>query len=443
MRKSINPLWLFVLHLQPLTVFCLCIWFFVIQIANTFFWEKLKSRASQYPLNSGWHQLKKYWFHIALMICIALPIVTLVFLDYYNMEGFNYGWNPSTNSFDRWSNVYLNQAFSFETTWKGRLFYLIFLWFLVIEAAMDWDKVVDFQPKKRRTIAISLLLALIPMVYILATNFFGLDSVLLNIGRYSLAIHSSNADLSPSDFLHFSWPLSVEYLVFAVFFMSAIWFAYKFRGLKIFSISFALLGGIGVAYMLDTIFPFGVFKPLQEFALPTSATAAALFDALGYSVSLNYPVRLGESLLPSLTVTMAGKTASVSIAWACAGVQSLFLYVLIMAVFLKKTTISAFRKVSFFTIGLFGTFFVNVLRIFSIVVIMIQQGNEAGMAFHNTYGELYSFVWIFLFILLIGCIERFMLVERTRSAYRRISSHLKTAKDRITSRLRPAEKLPS
>jgi thaumarchaeosortase len=378
------------------------------------------------------------------MICIALPIVTLVFLDYFNLEGYNYGWNPLTNSFDHWPNAYLNQNFTFDMTWKGRLFYPIFLWLLVLEAAMDWNSVIDFQPRNRRKMAISIILALIPMVYVLATNFFGLDLVLLKIGRYALDIHSSNADLTPSDFLHLSWPLSVEYLVFAAFFMSAIWMAYKLRGLKIFSISFALLGGIGVAYMLDTIFPFGVFKPLQELALPTSATAAALFDVLGYNVTMNYPVHLGESLLPSLTVTMGAKAATVSIAWACAGSQSLFLYVLIMAVFLKKTSITAFRKLSFFIIGLFGTFFVNVLRIFAIVVIMIQQGNEAGMVFHNTYGELFSFMWIFLFILLVVCIERFMLVERTRGALRRISSYLGNAKNKLASKFRSdAKKLPS
>ncbi len=376
------------------------------------------------------------------MICIALPIVTLVFLDFSNMEGYNYGWNPVTNSFDHWDNVYLNQTFSFEVTWKGRLFFLMFLWILVIEAALDWDKIVDFQPKRRRIIAISLILASIPMVYVLATNFFGLDLALLKMGRYSLAIHSSNADNTPSDFLHLGWPLSLEYIVFTVFFTSAIWLAYKSKGLKIFSISFALLGGIGIAYMIDTIFPFGVFRPLQELALPTAATAAALFDVLGHSVRLNYPIQLGESLLPSLTVTMAGKTASVSIAWACAGVQSLFLYVLIMAVFFKKTSISAFRKLSFFIIGLFGTFFVNVLRVYSIIVIMIQQGHDAGMAFHNTYGELYSFIWIFLFILSVGFVQKFMLVERTMDSLRRIRSQLGNAKKRLASRLRIKGKKP-
>jgi hypothetical protein len=80
---------------------------------------------------------------------------------------------------------------------------------------------------------------------------------------------------------------------------------------------------------------------------------------------------------------------------------------------------------------------VNVLRVFSIIVIMIQQGNEAGMAFHNTYGELYSFIWIFLYILLVGCIQRFMLVERTRDALRRIGSQLGNAKNKLWSKPGP------
>jgi thaumarchaeosortase len=307
----------------------------------------------------------------------------------------------------------------------------MFLWFLVIEAALDWDKILALQPKKRHLIIASLICALVPTVYVLATNFFGLDLPLLKIGRYSLNIHSLGANLEPSDFLHLAWPLAVEYLVFAVFFMSAVVLAYNFKGLKIFSISFALLTGIGIIYLIDTIFPFGVFRPLQELALPTAATTAALFDMLGYSVRLIYPVRLGESLLPSLTVTLGEKTASVSIAWACAGVHSLLLYVLIILLFFKKTAISSFRKLLYFFIGFFGTYFVNVLRVFSIIIVMMNQGSAAGMNFHNSYAELYSFVWIFAYIILIGCIERFMLVERTRSFFQRTRIYLGSAKGKF------------
>jgi exosortase/archaeosortase family protein len=212
--------------------------------------------------------------------------------------------------------------------------------------------------------------------------------------------------------------------------------AYKKKGLKFLSISLTLLGGISVAYMLDTIYPFGIFRPLQAFALPTAAVAAALFDLLGYGVRLVFPVYTLGSYLPSLTVTMGEKTASVSIAWACAGVQSLLLYVLIILVFFKKAEISSFRKLTYFIIGLFGTFFVNVLRVFSILLIMLDYGNDAGMVFHNTYGEIYSMIWILSFILLIGCIQRFMLVEKTKHAFQRIDSLLQTAKNKLASRLK-------
>jgi thaumarchaeosortase len=174
--------------------------------------------------------------------------------------------------------------------------------------------------------------------------------------------------------------------------------------------------------MLDTIYPFGVFRPLQEMTLPTAATAAALFDFLGYQVMLSYPTNVGDSLVPSLAVGIGDKSAGVSIAWACAGVYSLLLYVLIILVFFKRTNISGFRKVLYFFIGLFGTFFANVLRIYSILIVSLESGREAMMDFHNTWGELFGFGWIFGFILLIVCIERFDLVGKAKTGYTRLNS---------------------
>ncbi len=359
----------------------------------------------------------------------------LFFLDYYNVEGYNYQYDIETNNFESWPNELFNQKFAFETTWKGRMFLLVFLWLLLIESALDWRKIVDEKPKNRYIILASLTCALIPLIYVVATNFFGLDLAILRIGYDVFGIPNVTSTNGSWEFLTYYWPISCEYIIFTVFFIGAIILAYKTKGLKAFSISFALLGGIGVAYLLDTIFPFGVFKPLQALALPTTATAAALFDLLGYGVQLVFPV-YGQPSLPALTVVMGGKVASVTVAWACAGVQSLLLYVLIILVFFKKADISAFRKMAYFIIGLFGTFFVNVLRVFSIVVVMLNYGNEAGTLFHNTYGELYAFIWIFLFILLIGCIQRFMLIERTKYAFQGFNSFLVTAKNKFVHRLK-------
>jgi thaumarchaeosortase len=379
--------------------------------------------------------MNKKWFHITLLVCITLPIVLLCFLDYYNLEGYNYRFNPQTNSFENWNNKYFNQTFSFDVTWKGRMFYLFFAWFLILETAIGWQKIVDKRLTKRSLIIASLACALIPTVYVLATNFLGLDLAILKIG-HSIGVPSVYSNNDPSDFLHLQWPLSVEYLVFFIFFLAAILIAYRPRGLKIFSISYALLGAMAVAYMLDTIYPFGVFRPLQEMALPTAATAAALFDLLGYRVMLSYPVHTGDSLMPGLAVGMGDKGTSVAISWACAGVYSLLLYVLIILLFFKRTNISGFRKLFYFVIGLFGTFFANVLRIYAIVIINLQQGHDAGMIFHNTYGELFGFTWIFAFIILVVCIERFMLVERTREEFRKIVGYLGASKSRLEAKLR-------
>jgi len=359
--------------------------------------------------------------------------MTLVFLDYYDLEGYNYRYNRETESFESWRNMYFNENFVFELTWKGRMFLLVFLWILLVESVIDWKKLMEEKPESRSVMLASIVCAFVPTVYVLATSFFGFDLTVLRIGQEVFGIRSVTSANEPWDFLHLQWPISCEYLVFAVFFISAVMLAYRTRGLKSLSISLTLLGGIGVAYMFDTIYPFGIFRPLQAFALPTAAVAAALFDLLGYTVRLVFPVYSVESYLPALTVTAGERTASVTIAWACAGVQSLLLYLVIILVFFKKADISAFRKLAYFIIGLFGTFFVNVLRVFSILIVMLDSGKEAGEIFHNTYGEIYSVIWILLFILLIGFIERFMLVERMKHAFHRVSDYLGTAKNKISA----------
>jgi len=362
--------------------------------------------------------LRKYCFHVALMACFILPIMLLMFLDYFNIESFSYH--------------LFSQNFVFGWTWKGRMFYLIFLWLLFIESIIDWKSVIEKKPKNPYNTSASLICALVPTLYVLSINFLGLSQTILETGR--------KLGITLDDFTYFHWPLSCEYTVFTIFFMMATALAYKKEGLGTFSLAFSFLGGVSVAYMFDTIYPFGVFKPLQEFTLPTAASAAALFDLLGYKTTLTFSSTYMDSL-PCLTVSMGGKTAGVAIAWACAGVHSLLLYVLIILVFFKKANISDFRKLLYFIIGLFGTFSVNVLRIFSVVVIMLNYGRDAGIVFHNTYGEIYFFTWIFLYILLIACIQKFTLAERARHILQRLGSFCGTVIGRISSYLRIKFKL--
>jgi exosortase/archaeosortase family protein len=229
------------------------------------------------------------------------------------------------------------------------------------------------------------------------------------------------------------WPLSLEYVIFAIFFASAVLLAYG-KGALTFSISLSLLGVIALVYMIDTIYPFGLFNPLQSFALPTAASSAAFLELLGYQgVRLAYPVAYSVgnqvSLLPELYIVASNGRilAQALIGWSCAGVHSLLLYILIMLMFLKRSGISSFRKSVYFIFGLFGTYFVNILRISSFFIIWMNYGQSTAMVFHDNYGELYFFIWISMYVMLIVGIQRFMLIERTRYTF-----HILPEKTRYT-----------
>ena len=355
--------------------------------------------------------LKKSIFHTGLLVCFSLPIFLLIVLDYLNIESFSA----------------FNSSFLFEETWKGRMFYLFFIWLFFIESIIYWNKIVERKPQNRARILACFACALIPTIYVLVVNFVpNASQTILNIGQ--------NVGIIGGDFLTKDWPLSLEYLIFLVFFASATLLAYGKRALT-FSISLSLLGVIASAYMIDTIYPFGLFNPLQLFALPTAASTAAFFELLGYQATLSFPLlyKVGSqySRLPYLYITSGSKSAGALIGWPCAGVHSLLLYILIILVFFKRSEILSFRKAVYFIFGLFGTYFVNILRIYSILVIQLNYGQDAATVFHNNYGELYFFTWIFLYILLIVCIQRFMLVEKIRYAPSKLRSLLTTIKKKV------------
>ena len=224
------------------------------------------------------------------------------------------------------------------------------------------------------------------------------------------------------DFIN-DWTLSFEYLIFISFFIFATWLAYGLAGLKSFSISLSLLVGIGVIYLVDTIWPFGTLKPMQLLAVPTAACATALLDLLGYNIGLPYPSSASSpeyGSLPRIIVREGGKIARADVAWPCAGVHSLLLFTLITLVFFKKTTIQRERKIIFFLIGAVGTYLTNIFRIASYFTISIHYGSEAGLVFHNSYGELYFIAWMLLYFIIIVAIQSGKINRFTRACRKRL-----------------------
>ena len=342
-------------------------------------------------------EIKRGRLHFLLLSSFFIPILLVLFLDFFNIEAF----------------VSFNQKFMFDLTWKGRMFYLFFMWLLLLEFILDWEVIVEKQRtfQNRFRVLLLCIFAAVPSVYILSVNFLDLNQIILNLGQ---AIQ-----IRP-DFINEHWPLSVEYLILVSFFIFTAWLAYGLAGLKSFSISLSLLAGIGVIYLVDTIWPFGTFKPMQLLAVPTAACATALLDLLGYNVELTYPVSSPQQgSMPLMTVRAGGGLVRAKIGWPCAGVHSLLLFTLITLVFFKKTTMQRERKIIFFLIGAAGTYLTNILRIASYFTISIHYGEDAGKLFHDSYGELYFIAWMLLYFIIIiaiqsGKINRFAQAFRKR-----------------------------
>jgi thaumarchaeosortase len=345
-------------------------------------------------------EIKKARFHLLLLSSFFSPILLILFLDFFNIEAF----------------VPFNQKFMFDLTWKGRMFYLFFMWLLLLESILDWEVIVEKQRtfQNRFRVFLTCIFAAVPTIYIISVNFFGLNQMILNVGQ-ALQIRS--------EFINEAWPLSIEYLILISFFMCATWFAYGLAGLKSLSISMSLLAGMSTIYLVDTIWPFGTFKPMQLFVVPTAAFATVLLEFLGYNVTLTYPVSSPEyGSLPLMIVSTGGETAGASIAWPCAGVHSLLLFTLITLVFFKKTTMQRERKIILFLMGAAGTYLTNILRIASFFTISIHYGSEAGTIFHNSYGELYFIAWMLIYFAIIVAIQSGKTNRFTRAFRKRLKA---------------------
>jgi len=279
--------------------------------------------------------------------------------------------------------LYLLYPNSFEATWKGRTYYLFFLWLVSLEIILGWEEIQTSKVDKLRSVrAFAFIITLLlPTIYVVAANFYGLNSVIEEIAEQR-NIPWANV-----------MPLSTEYLVFAVLFTLVILLEYGTNGLRD-SISTLFLGIIGAIYTIDNIYPQGRFTPFQVFVPTTTTLAAKVLDLMGYMT------RLGTSNgMPTLIAWNSQGAWGAKIAWPCAGIESLLIYTVIILLFLKKTAISWKHKTIYFIIGAIVTYLINILRIVTIFTIAINGGDY--MRFHDYYGQLYSITWIISYPLLI------------------------------------------
>lgn len=275
---------------------------------------------------------------------------------------------------------------SFEATWKGRTYYVFFIWILLLETVLNWEMLKPKSPKFKflRTTILVVMLGL-PTVYIMVANYTQLNAMIV--------------DASPKHGGDPFWarlmPLTVEYLFFAVAFVLILIVMYGLRGLRDFSLSLCLVGIVGLVYLIDNLYPYGEFTPFQIFVPTTVVLASSILNFMGYRTLMI----MGGSM-PALQATSpSGVSWQAQVGWPCSGVESLLIYTVIILLFLKRIPVSLKLKTAYFIVGAVVTYFVNALRIATIFVMAINGGDWGR--FHDYYGQLYSITWIVSYPLII------------------------------------------
>jgi exosortase/archaeosortase family protein len=287
--------------------------------------------------------------------------------------------------------LYYVNAESFSHTYNGRSYYLFFLWLLVLEFfAFDWNKygskASNIHTKNTAVFGITLAL---PTVYVLVSNFLGLNAAIIQLGRLQ-----GIGSLWLGEERLLDLPLATEFLVFAMLFGAIILLAYRLKGLADFLPPIALLGGVGIINLITILYP--IFTPFQILTPATTTLSADVLNLMGYRTMV---IVNSTSYVPTLLLANSQRMWTVSVGWPCAGVDSLIIYTVVILLFLRKANFSWIQGTIYFAVGAGVTYFINVLRVVTIALIGLNGGDLRP--FHNYYGQLYSAVWIVSYMLII------------------------------------------
>jgi len=291
---------------------------------------------------------------------------------------------------------------SFSLMWKGRTFELFFVWLILLEFILNWD---IFKPKigKLKTLNLAVFGAalLLPTFYVLSEYYLGLNGAI------------ANWSMSNGVAFYDSMPLTLEYLAFSVLFCLIAFFYFGKEGFAKLALPGLFAGLVGIIYFIDNVFPNGEFTPFQIMVPTTATLAAKVLSWQGCTTSLTM-----VSGMPTLQATGPTGTATFSIAWPCAGIESFLIFTAVILLFLQQMHISWKVKAGYFAAGVVVTYFINVLRIVTIFNIGMQYGAESSQVqmFHFYYGPLYSIIWIMSYPLIIFATQIFWQKIRTRNS---------------------------
>ena len=212
--------------------------------------------------------------------------------------------------------------------------------------------------------------------------------------------------------LEYSWGWLFDFAVMAIFVTATLAILFGRRWFRIAPAGPIFLAGNAIILALDSFFPYDTLGPLQyivPYLVQANVWVITVLD-LGVATARDNLMFLNGDFGPF----------ALQVFWPSAGVHSVIIYSLVMMAFLIKMNIIRRRKIMYFIIGIAGTIFVNMIRIFSLSVyaLKVTTDPEAWEEFHSVAGEIMFLPWLFIFLLIVTAIEtkRLKKIESTQGS---------------------------
>ena len=212
--------------------------------------------------------------------------------------------------------------------------------------------------------------------------------------------------------LEYSWGWLFDFAVMALFVTATLAILFGRKWFRIAPAGPIFLAGNAIILALDSFFPYDTLGPLQyivPYLVQTNVWVITVLD-LGVATARDNLMFLNGDFGPF----------ALQVFWPSAGVHSVIIYSLVMMAFLIKMNIIRRRKIMYFIIGIAGTIFVNMIRIFSLSVyaLKVTTDPEAWEEFHSVAGEIMLLPWLFIFLLIVTAIEtkRLKKIESTQDS---------------------------
>ena len=279
---------------------------------------------------------------------------------------------------------------SFSMSWnQGRGGFLFGLAFIVAEIVG-----IKFVVSKNRLV-FGIPLVIATLIYFIMLD-FGLHDYIMNAAP---AFNVVGCSIGNPQGCIYSWGWLWDFVVITIFVIAAAIIMFGKKWIRIVIAGPVFLGGSAIILSLDTFFPFDTLGPLQYFVPYLVQTNVWVINAF----------ELGLATARDNIMFLQGEHGPfvLQVFWPSAGVHSIIIYSLVMMAFLIKMNIPRNRKIMYFIIGIAGTIFVNMIRIFSLSVyaLKVTTDPEAWEEFHSVAGEIMFLPWLFIFLLLVTFIE--------------------------------------